>query len=461
MLRTLNAQPTLWEAILPEMCLGMPAELEAVDRLLDDRAFFEPFRAHFHAVLGRPSVPIETYLRLMFLKHRYRLGFEPLCREVADSISWQRFCRIPLGTATPHPTTLMKITTRCGSSAVDGLNEALLAKAEAAKVLKTNRIRADTTVVPANVAYPTDSGLLAKGVAKMAKAVERLKAAGLAPRIKTHDRTRLVRAHARSIGANLRRRTDEAKDEVLAINARTVRIASAAVHEARRVATNARRTLRQLGDAAPPKLEAVALDLEVTAERVARIAGQTRRRLAGHVPDGATRLVSLHDPDARPIRKGRLGKPVEFGYKAQVVDNEDGVVLDHNVEIGNPPDAPMLAPAIQRIARRAKRPPDAVTADRGYGERAVGETIIALGVREVVLPTKGKPSAARRAVESQPEFQDLVRWRTGCEGRISCLKRDFGWSRTRMDGLEGARTWCGHGIFNHNLAKIAVLVAPG
>ena len=78
MLRTVNAQPTLWEAILPEMCLGMPAELEAVDRLLDDPAFFEPFRAHFHAALGRPSVPIETYLRLMFLKYRYRLGFEPL-----------------------------------------------------------------------------------------------------------------------------------------------------------------------------------------------------------------------------------------------------------------------------------------------------------------------------------------------------------------------------------------------
>jgi IS5 family transposase len=75
----------------------MPAELEAVDCLLDDPAFFEPFGNHFHAALGRPSLPIETYLRLMFLKYRYRLGFEPLCREVADSISWQRFCRIPFG----------------------------------------------------------------------------------------------------------------------------------------------------------------------------------------------------------------------------------------------------------------------------------------------------------------------------------------------------------------------------
>jgi len=456
-LRTVNAQPTLWEAILPEMCLGMPAELEAVDRLLDDPAFFEPFRAHFHAALGRPSVPIETYLRLMFLKYRYRLGFEPLCREVADSISWQRFCRIPLGTAVPHPTTLMKITTRCGSSAVDGLNEALLAKAQGAKVLKTNKVRADTTVVPANVAYPTDSGLLAKGVAKMAKSIERLKGAGLASRTRSRDRTRMMRARARSIGANLRRRSGEAKDEVMAINADMVRIAHVAVDEARQVAANALRALTHLGDAAPKRLCSIAGDLAITAGRVAQIAEQTEKRLGGEVPDGATRLVSLHDPDARPIRKGRLGRPVEFGYKAQVVDNEDGVVLDHNVEIGNPPDAPMLVPAVERVARRANRMPKAVTADRGYGENAVREQLSTLGVRTVVLPTKGKPSASRRAVESRPQFQRLVKWRTGSEGRISCLKRDFGWNRTQIDGIEGARTWCGYGVFNHNLVKIGAL----
>src|SRR6202521_4947323 len=133
MLRTVGDQPTLWETILPSAVLRIPEELERVDRLLDDPRFLEPFRAHFHASLGRPSVPIETYLRLMFLKYRYRLGFERLCREVADSISWQRFCRVPLGVAVPHPTTLMEITTRCGSSAIDGLNEALLAKAAGAK----------------------------------------------------------------------------------------------------------------------------------------------------------------------------------------------------------------------------------------------------------------------------------------------------------------------------------------
>ncbi|HEX9547534.1 MAG TPA: transposase, partial [Acidimicrobiales bacterium] len=320
MLRTLNAQPTLWEAILPEMCLGLPAELEAVDRLLDDPAFFDPFRAHFHATLGRPSVPIETYLRLMFLKYRYRLGFEPLCREVADSISWQRFCRIPLGVAVPHPTTLMKITTRCGTSAVEGLNEALLAKAVAAKVLKTNRVRADTTVVEANVAYPSDSSLLAKGVAKMAATAKKLHSMGLATRTKMADRTRSVRSRARPINANLKRRNDDRLVEVRRINHQLADIADRVARQADALVRNASRKLRAAGPAASGKAAALIRRLAQTAERTRKIAAQTRQRLAGTTPDGASRIVSLHDPDARPIVKGRLGKPVEFGYKAQLVD---------------------------------------------------------------------------------------------------------------------------------------------
>lgn len=309
MLRTVNPQRTLWEAILPEPCRRLPAELAAVDRLLDDDAFFEPYRAQFHATLGRPSVPIETYLRLMFLKFRYKLSFEALCREVADSITWQRFCRIPLGGSVPHPTTLMKITSRCGAKAIDELNEALLVKAAEARVLKTNRVRADTTVVAANVAYPVDSSLLAKGVAKMTTAAKKLQGLGLAGRTRMRDRTRSVRSRARAMGATQRRRTGEAKAQVKAINAELAAIATRAVAEARAVVRNARRSLRRRGPVSTSKAAAEVADLERTAERVERVVTQTRQRISGVTPDGATRVVSLHDPDARPIRKGRLGRP--------------------------------------------------------------------------------------------------------------------------------------------------------
>jgi len=146
MFRTIGDRPSAWESLLPPEVLRLPEELARVDALLDDPVFFAPFAPYFHPVLGRPSTPAEWYLRLMFLKFRYRLGFETLCAEVADSISWRRFCRIPLDGKVPHPTTLIKLTSRCGSAAVDGLNEALWAKAAGQKLLRVSRLRADTTV---------------------------------------------------------------------------------------------------------------------------------------------------------------------------------------------------------------------------------------------------------------------------------------------------------------------------
>ena len=458
MLRTVGDQPTLWETLLPAQALTMPAELSRVDGLLDDERFFEPFRPFFHATFGRPSIPMETYLRLMFLKHRYRLGFETLCREVTDSITWQRFCRIPLGGTVPHPTTLMKITSRCGPAAIDGLNEALLARAVEARVLKTNRVRADTTVIEANVSYPSDSGLLAKGVAKIVAVAKRLKALGYATRTRVDDRTRTVRSKAHAINFNLKRRNDDKLAAVRKINGEMAAIARRAVRQADTVIRNAQRKLNALGDKASGRARAAIATLATTVELTRRVAQQTCQRLAGVTPQGATRIVSLHDSDARPIVKGRLGKPVEFGYKGQIVDNEDGVIVDHNVETGNPPDADQLAPAIKRIKRRTGRAPRTVVADRGYGEQAVEDELRAEGVRHPVLPRKGKPTAQRRQIENRRAFRRHVRWRTGIEGRISCVKRDFGLNRTRFDGIDGARTWCGHAVFHHNLVKIAYLI---
>jgi len=462
-LRTVNEQATLWDAILPSELLVLPAELGRVDGLLDDPVFFAPFAAFFDARIGRPSIPVETYLRLMFLKFRYRLGYEALCREVADSISWQRFCRIPLGMRVPHPTTLMKITRRCGDDAVAGLNDALLVKAAAAKLLRTDKVRADTTVVEGDVGYPTDSGLLAQAVGTICRTVVRIKAAGGATRTRARDRRRSAGQRARAIASKLRLRgaqqRDQAQAAVRRITGELAEIAELAMHDATAVIRNARRALRSAVGPRRGRLAQAINHLDTMLQRTQRVVAQTRSRLTGVMPDSATRLVSLHDADARPIRKGRLGKPVEFGYKAQVVDNADGVILDHSVEVGNPLDAPQLAPAIARITRRIGAPPRAVTADRGYGYASVERDLDELGVRNVAIPRVSKPGAARREFEHRRAFRDKIKWRTGSEGRINHLKRSYGWNRTELTGIVGARTWCGHGVFAHNLVKISTLAA--
>lgn len=458
MLRTTNPTRTLWEAILPPGFEDLPAELAAVDRLLDDPVFFEPYRVHFSERMGRPSTPIECYLRMMFLKSRYRLGYESLCREVADSICWSRFCRIPLGAVAPHPSTLGKLTARCGEKVIDELNRSLLDKAVGERVVKTNQVRADTTVVSANVFYPTDSGLLVRAIKLIVGLVAAIHTAGAASRTDIRDRRRAGGRRARSISAHLKLRNDEAKTAVLAITGELADLAEASAAEAARVLANAKRRLARQGDAASGRLRSSVEQLEVILDRTAKVIAQTRGRLDGDMAASASRLVSMHDPDARPIAKGRLGKPVEFGYKAQVVDNVDGIVLDHSVHQGNPADAPLLAPAVERIKKLVGRAPRAVTADRGYGEAKVDETLGDLGVKTVVVPRKGKPSAARRATEHRRGFIRLVKWRTGFEGRISYLKRRWGWDRTLFDGMGGATTWCGLGVWAHNTVKIAALV---
>ena len=239
----------------------------------------------------------------------------------------------------------MKLTRRCGDAAVAGLNEALLAKAAAAKLLRTDKVRADTTVVEAAAAHPLDSGLLAKAVGTMSRTVARIHAAG-----GSHPYPERATEAAQQVGepaliaSKLRLRgavqREEAQAAVARITGELAGIAESVVHDAEAVVRNARRALRTVTGVRGGRLRRAVNDLDTLLERTRRVVAQTRSRLAGVMPDSASRMVSFHDIDARPIRKGRLGKPVEFGYKAQVVDNADGVILDHNVEVGNPTMGP-------------------------------------------------------------------------------------------------------------------------
>ena len=360
--------------------------------------------AFFDLCEGRPSIPMETYLRLMFLKYRFGLGYERLCALVADTLSWRRFCRIGLEGSVPDESTIRKITRRCGPELVEVLNEVLLARAAGRGEIDLGKVRADTTVVEADVRYPTDSGLLCHAVCRIAKLLARLAADNI--QVSYVDRSVQARAAQHSIGAWLRRRTDQAKSEVLKITGDLADLADASISEALVVLAQGLPAGRAVSE------------LDVLCARASRVVAQARSRVAGEQPDGATRIVSLHEPDARPIRKGRLGKPVEFGYKVQVLDNADGIVLDHSVHIGNPHDAILLVPAIERIINRSDRAPGLVTVDRGYWQPTIEDDLAGFGVSEVVIPRIGKPSRARAEIEHGDAFVAGVKWRTGSEGLV-------------------------------------------
>jgi IS5 family transposase len=244
-LRETEPQATLWDALLPEEARRLPAELVAVDAFLDDERFIAPWRALFDRRLGRPSVPIETLLRLLYLKHRYQLGYETLCREVADSISWRRFCRLPLDRPVPHPTTLVKLVGRAGPEVIGQLNAALLGKLAAGKLPRARKLRVDTTVVEADIDYPTDADLLEGAVRKLGGLVRRIKGRGAASRTRFRDRGRAAGRRMRQLARTLRRRTGVAMGEVDRLTGEVARIARRTLRQVQAVARNAGRALRR------------------------------------------------------------------------------------------------------------------------------------------------------------------------------------------------------------------------
>ena len=204
LLRTTAPPLTTWDDLLPDQATRLPDELARIDAYLDDERFTAPWRTHFHAKLGRPSVPVPTLLRLLYLKHRYQLGYESLCREVGDSLSWRRFCRVPPDQPVPHPTTLSKLGRRAGPEVIGQLNAPLLGKLAGDKLLRARKLRIDTTVVEADIDYPTDADLLEQAVRTVGGLVRRLKARGAARRTAFRNRSRSAGRRMRQLAQTLR-----------------------------------------------------------------------------------------------------------------------------------------------------------------------------------------------------------------------------------------------------------------
>ena len=442
MLRERVLGESLWEAVLPEELRELPPELARVDELLDGDRFLEPFRRRLTATTGRPTIPIETYLRLAYLRHRYDLGWETLCKEVSDSFTWRRFCRIAVDGRVPDPSTLMKLTKRLGPGLVEELNAELLSLAVERRVLRSRRLRVDTTVVEADVRGPTDSGLCAHAVSRLASLARRVKATGAARKARLRDRRRSVGKRVRAISA-LGVRGRDARRAIDRLTAEIAERARQTVREARAVAERARRSRR-------PRARVLAGQLERELEAAERILAQTDLRLQGQrtIPD---RRVSLVDPDARPIRMGSPRRPTEFGYKARVADTAEGFVIAEVPDRGNPADDGLLAGAIAK-AKDAGMRVDSVLADRGFGTKIGDQALSEHEIKRSVIPRRGRAAP----IEATRGWRRRYRFRNGLEGRISQLKRK-GLRRTRLRSLPGAQTWVGGIALAHNLQRTALL----
>jgi IS5 family transposase len=453
-------QECLWDEALPIEVRELPEDLAALDRLLDDPAVLGPIVARFRrevieeerAVLtdGRPTIAMETYVRLMVLKQRYRWGYRSLMAEVSDSIHLRRFCRIRLSDRVPDDSTIRKLTRRIGPDTVNEITRVLIVAATRSKRFRPRAVRIDSTVIEADVKYPTDSGLAAHGVKVLAREGKKLAKLVGEQKRRVRDRSRSMGRALRAVTRTIRRRSGEAKAEVLKLTAQTGKLLEQSIAETRRLVVIARRRAR--GRGAKAKLKAAA-QLEQLADRCEKVASQIKQRVAGEpIKD---RLVSLADPDARPIRKGKLGKPNEFGYVAQLCEVTEntkrgarGLIVPAATAIGNPGEDTLLPDTVAELKRLGICPRE-VALDGGFNVGPTSEAFEDLAPERVFISGRQQPGSKR----TQRRMQ---RYRTGAEGRVSHLKRGYGLDRSRLKGDEGQQIWTGWAILAYNIDTLAV-----
>lgn len=456
--RSVSEGATLWESVLPTEMLVLPADLAAVDGLLAGwPGLVDPFRACFDPVRGRPSIPMETYLRLMFLKDYLDVGYQRLRDLVVGSVTFQMFARIGLGERVPDASTLKRITKRCGPGPVAELNQRLLGSAQAVGLVDLSRVRVDTTVVDANIAYPTDSGLLTNTITKLVTAGQIVTTSGLAVTTTIVDVSGEVADMNCRIGAWLRTRKPERTDEILILTDQLADLAKHAIRQAEQLAGEAMALIDV--NPAPKGVRRALNTIEHIVGVAAQIIHQAKARARERPLPAAEKRLSLHDGDARPIRKRTTPrKGTQFGYTAEVTDNIDGLIVDYALYIGQPADSSLIGGTINNIIELFGTVPPEVTADHGYGSADARQALTDAGVQLVAIKAKGNPNPDQQQLQASPPFKALTRWRSGIEARISTLKRDHGWDRARMPNLTGAQTWCGWGIFGHNLVKLGRLL---
>jgi len=466
MLRLQGGQvESLWDEVLPAGLRELPEDLAQMDGLLRDGALLAPIEAHWDREAqargrstkghGRPTIAMQTYVRLMVLKHRFGWGYETLMREVSDSFHLRRFCLIPIDEQVPDESTVRKLTRRLGPETVAELSRLLIAKAQRETRFRARAVRIDSTVVEADVRYPTDAGLAGDGVRTLARQGKRLQSTVAGTTAKVQDRSRAVGKRLRAIGRTLRRRTGEAKAEVLALTGETGMLLARSVREARKLAGEARLRVQALARSRKAQARRQAGRILASVERLETLAAcgekvveQIGKRLAGEpITD---RLVSIFDPDARPIRKGKLGRPTEFGYVQQLAEvtpntkpGARGFVLPPATARGNPGENELLPQTVAEM-RSLGLSPREVALDGGFQTKASAEALAPLAPERTFIAGRASPGSPRTQ-------RRLGRYRVGAEGRISHLKRRHGLRRSRLKGGEGQRTWTGWAVFTYNV----------
>lgn len=439
--------------------------MRQADQVLDDEQLVQ---AVYEALLkrrpksrtrGRRGVAAEIVMRMMLLKHIRNWSFADLEREVRPNLLYREFTRVGSGKV-PDAKTLGRQAQALGPEVVERIHQRMVELAVENKVVQGGRMRVDTTVVETNIHYPTDSSLLGDGDRVLTRLMKKVTAIAGAAGTKLRNRMRSVSRRVAEIARASRVKGDKGKEKIQPLYRKLLAISGRVVGQAKRfsgeIASGVKRCCDVLKQAA---LEGLKRELDGMLETLGKVVQQAKARVFGgdtHVPD---KILSVFETSTEVIRKGKASKPTEFGKMIKIQEAENQIVINFEVYERKPSDSDLLIPSIKVHQTRMGRTPDLVAADAGfYSAKNVAEAE-KLGVKRVSVPNRSTRSAARRQVQKQRWFKKGQKWRTGCEGRISLLKRRHGLTRSLYKKEAGMQRWVGLGVIADNLINLGRAMA--
>jgi IS5 family transposase len=377
-------------------------------------------------------------------------SYEELSREVRANLVYREFTRIG-GAKVPDDKTMGRLGRQLGPEVVAKLHDRVVAIARQNRVATGRKLRVDTTVVETNIHYPTDSSLLGDGVRVLTRIMKKVRAVAGQVGTELRDRTRSIKLKVLAIARASRNKTESGKQKLkqayVALLEATSRVVGQAKKFSREIAGGIQRGNRKLLGRAKRQLDEMI-------PRVQQILRQARQRVLHGNTRAEGKLVSVFEPETEVIRKGKAKKPNEFGKLVKIQEAENQLITSYEVLEKRPADSTLLIPSVQQHMQQFGHAPDALAADPGFFSAANEATAEKMGVKRVSIPSNGTPGKQRKEKQKKRWFKKLQKWRTGCEGRISVLKRRHGLYRSRYKGLCGMKRWVGLGVIADNLIHI-------
>ena len=400
---------------------------------------------------GRRGTPAEVVLRLLLLKHIRNWSYEVVEREVRANLVYRSFTRVG-GGKVPDDTVMNKWALALGPEVIENLHKRVVTIAQQEKVVEGRKMRVDTTVVETNIHYPTDSSLLGDGVRVLTRAMKRIVAIAGEAGAKLRDRSRSVKYRILEIGRAARSKGGAGKEKLQQGYGRLLESVSRVVGQAKRFAREIAAGVKKSSDVfQQAALEGLRKELDTMAPRVKQVMQQARLRIFGGDVHVHEKLVSIFEPSTEVIRKGKASKPTEFGKMVKIQEAENQIITGYSVYAKRPVDSALLIPGIESHEEQLGCVPRLVAGDAAFYSASNEKVAHEKGVKRVCVPNRSTKSAERKREQKKRWFREGQKWRTGCEGRISVLKRRHGLRRCLYKGDPGMRRWVGLGVIADNL----------